>query len=138
MPAASSRHSTTSLNLSPYPKKSRGLFSKSPRLIAHNSVRKAPWIQSATRQQMDSPRIPMKSTIGTATASTRNSPGYQRFVTADKVSSVQYTKFGLTDAQAKALGQEGTIIRAIVTHPHYQAQAVLGENVRCAIQDYPR
>ena len=59
-------------------------------------------------------------------------------ISEDKVSSVQYTKFHLTDEQAEALGQEGTVVRAIITHPHYQAQAVLGENIRRAIQNDPR
>jgi len=58
-------------------------------------------------------------------------------ISPDKVSSVQYTKFHLTDEQCHALKQTGTVVRAIVTHPHYQAEAVLGENVRRAIQDDP-
>lgn len=58
-------------------------------------------------------------------------------ITPEKVSSVQYVKFHLTDAQTELLREEGTVLRAIVTHPHYQVQAVLGENVRRAIQDDP-
>ncbi len=59
-------------------------------------------------------------------------------ISPEKVSSVQYTKFHLTDDQTQLLRQEGTVVRAIMTHPHYQAQAVLGENARKAIQDDPR
>ena len=58
-------------------------------------------------------------------------------ITPDKVSSVQYVKFHLTDEQTELLRTEGTVLRAIVTHPHYNPQAVLGENVRRAIQDDP-
>ncbi|MEO2004872.1 MAG: DUF3501 family protein [Candidatus Poribacteria bacterium] len=58
-------------------------------------------------------------------------------ITPHKVSSVQYMKFHLSDEQSEALCEEGTVLRAIVTHPHYQVQAVLGENVRRAIQGDP-
>ena len=58
-------------------------------------------------------------------------------ITPDKVSSVQYVKFHLTDEQTELLRTEGTVLRAIVTHPHYNTQSVLGENVRRAIQDDP-
>ncbi len=58
-------------------------------------------------------------------------------ITAEKVSSVQYVKFHLTDEQTTLLRKEGTVVRAILTHPHYQAQAVLGENVRRALEDDP-
>ncbi len=59
-------------------------------------------------------------------------------ISEDQVSSVQYTKFRLTDEQTALLAREGTVVRAIITHPHYQTQAVLGENVRRAIQDDPQ
>jgi hypothetical protein len=58
-------------------------------------------------------------------------------ITPDKVSSVQYVKFHLTDEQTALLRTEGTVLRAIVTHPHYKAQSVLGENVRRALEDDP-
>ncbi len=58
-------------------------------------------------------------------------------ITPDKVSSVQYVKFHMTDEQTELLRTEGTVLRAIVTHPHYQAQSVLGENVRRALEDDP-
>lgn len=49
------------------------------------------------------------------------------------VSSVQYIKFALTPAQVEALAAEGTVVRLVVDHPAYQAQAILGEDTRRAI-----
>ena len=58
-------------------------------------------------------------------------------ISPEKVSSVQYIKFHLTDEQVALLKKEGTVLRAIMTHPHYEAEAVLGENVRREIQNDP-
>jgi len=58
-------------------------------------------------------------------------------ITPEKVSSVQYIKFVLTDEQVALLRQPGTVLRAIVTHPEYQAEAVIGENVRREIAEDP-
>ena len=58
-------------------------------------------------------------------------------ISPEKVSSVQYIKFHLTDEQVARLKKEGTVLRAIMTHPHYKAEAVLGENVRREIQNDP-
>ncbi|MGE0392089.1 MAG: DUF3501 family protein [Vicinamibacterales bacterium] len=49
------------------------------------------------------------------------------------VSSVQYVKFALTPTQVGLLATDGTVVRLIVDHPAYQAQAVLGEDTRRAI-----
>lgn len=58
-------------------------------------------------------------------------------ITPQKVSSVQYVKFSLTEEQIALLQKPGTVIRALVTHPEYQAEAVLGENVRREIAQDP-
>lgn len=58
-------------------------------------------------------------------------------ITAEKVSSVQYVKFRLSEAQVALLGKPGTVLRAVVTHPAYSAEAVLGENVRREIAGDP-
>ncbi len=49
------------------------------------------------------------------------------------VSSVQYLRFALSPAQRAALGTDGTVVRLIIDHPVYQAQAVLGEETRRAL-----
>jgi hypothetical protein len=46
------------------------------------------------------------------------------------VSSVQYVKFALTPVQVALLATDGTVVRLVVDHPAYQAQAVLGEETR--------
>ena len=58
-------------------------------------------------------------------------------ISDDKVSSVQYTKFKLSDEQASLLQTSGTVIRAMITHPYYAEEAILGENVRKEIQRDP-
>lgn len=55
-----------------------------------------------------------------------------------KVSSVQYIKFALTDTQVKALNTDGTVVRMVIDHPAYTAQAVLSEETRKAIAGDPR
>jgi len=54
------------------------------------------------------------------------------------VSSVQYITFALTPAQVEALAAKGTVVRLIVDHPAYQAQAVFGEDTRRAVADDAR
>jgi len=49
------------------------------------------------------------------------------------VSSVQYIKFAVTPEQVALLAKDGTVVRVLVDHPAYQAQAVLGEETRRAI-----
>jgi len=53
------------------------------------------------------------------------------------VSSVQYIKFALTPEQVALLTGDGTVVRLIVDHPAYQAQAVLGEDTRRAVSSDP-
>ena len=55
-----------------------------------------------------------------------------------KVSSVQYVKFTLSDAQVRALGTSGTVVRIVIDHPAYREQAVLSEETRKAISEDPR
>jgi hypothetical protein len=50
-----------------------------------------------------------------------------------KVSSVQYIKFKLSDEQVRLLATEGVVVRLIVDHPAYTAQAVFSEATRKAI-----
>ena len=56
-------------------------------------------------------------------------------IDADKVSSVQYVKWHLTDGHRRLLGTEGTVVRIVIDHPAYTAQAVVSELTRKAIQD---
>jgi hypothetical protein len=50
-----------------------------------------------------------------------------------KVSSVQYLKFPVTDEHRRLLATEGTVVRLLIDHPAYTAQAVLSEETRKAI-----
>jgi hypothetical protein len=54
------------------------------------------------------------------------------------VSSVQYVKWRLDEGRVKLLGQDGTVLRLIVDHPAYSAQAVLSEETRREIMADPR
>jgi hypothetical protein len=54
-----------------------------------------------------------------------------------KVSSVQYVKFPLSDAHVRALQTDGTVVRLVIDHPAYRAQAVLSEETRKAIANDP-
>ena len=58
-------------------------------------------------------------------------------IDAAKVSSVQYAKWSLPAEAVSALAVEGTVLRLRITHPAYQAQAVLSEETRKAIQADP-
>jgi hypothetical protein len=54
------------------------------------------------------------------------------------VSSVQYVKWSLDAPRVALLGQEGTVLRLIIDHPAYSAQAVLSEDTRREIMADPR
>lgn len=58
-------------------------------------------------------------------------------IDAHKVSSVQYVKWSLSPEQITALGTEGTVVRIVIDHPAYTAQAVLSEETRKAISQDP-
>ena len=49
---------------------------------------------------------------------------------ARKISSVQFVRWRLDARQRAALGAEGTVVRLVIDHPHYKAQAVFGEQAR--------
>jgi hypothetical protein len=51
----------------------------------------------------------------------------------EKVSSVQYVKWQLSPEQRRLLSQDGTVVRLVVDHPVYMAQAVFSEDTRKAI-----
>jgi hypothetical protein len=46
------------------------------------------------------------------------------------VSAVQYIKWQLSDAHVSALQRDGTVLRLVIDHPAYAAQAVLSEDTR--------
>ena len=54
-----------------------------------------------------------------------------------KVSSVQYVKWTLSADQVRLLGTDGTVVRIVIDHPAYTAQAVLSEETRKAIAADP-
>lgn len=54
-----------------------------------------------------------------------------------KVSSVQYIKWRLDDERRGLLKKEGTVVRIVIDHPHYEAQAVLSEQARDEIMRDP-
>jgi hypothetical protein len=54
------------------------------------------------------------------------------------VSSVQYIKWHLDETRIALLATEGTVVRLIVDHPAYAAQAVLSEETRREIMNDPR
>jgi hypothetical protein len=49
---------------------------------------------------------------------------------ASRISSVQYIRWPLDDERTRLIGQDGTVVRVVLDHPHYQAQAVLSEETR--------
>ncbi len=61
----------------------------------------------------------------------------RRQVDDHKVSSVQYLKWMISDAQRQLLQTDGTVVRLIVDHRSYKAQAVLSEQSRLAIAHDP-
>jgi len=54
-----------------------------------------------------------------------------------KISSVQYVTWTLDPATRARLKEEGTVVRIVVDHPCYRAQAVLSEETRRAIMNDP-
>lgn len=50
-----------------------------------------------------------------------------------KVSSVQFVKFPIDQHTRERLARDGTVVRLVIDHPHYQTQAVLGEETRRSI-----
>ena len=54
-----------------------------------------------------------------------------------KVSSVQYVKWTLSEEQVRVLGADGTVVRIVIDHPAYTAQAILSEETRKAISQDP-
>ena len=54
-----------------------------------------------------------------------------------KVSSVQYIKWKLDEERRELLKTEGTVVRILIDHPHYEAQAVLSEQTRDEIKRDP-
>jgi len=55
----------------------------------------------------------------------------------EKVSSVQYIKWKLSETQSALLARDGTVTRIRIDHPHYTAQAVMSEENRRAIMHDP-
>ena len=54
------------------------------------------------------------------------------------VSSVQYVKWHLDDARVALLGRDGTVVRIVIDHPVYAAQAGTSEETRREIMQDPR
>jgi hypothetical protein len=59
-------------------------------------------------------------------------------IDARGVSSVQYVKWTLTPAHVDVLGRDGTVVRLVIDHPAYSAQAVFAEETRREIAADPR
>ncbi|NWF99501.1 MAG: DUF3501 family protein [Thermoanaerobaculaceae bacterium] len=51
-------------------------------------------------------------------------------VSPSRISSVQYVRFPLNRQHAELVGREGTVLKVVLDHPAYRAQAVLGEETR--------
>jgi hypothetical protein len=51
-------------------------------------------------------------------------------VSPTRISSVQYISWPLDDDQRTLLQEDGSVVRIVIDHPHYQAKAVLGEETR--------
>lgn len=51
-------------------------------------------------------------------------------VSATRISSVQYVKWPVDDERSRLLRTDGTVVRVIIDHPSYRAQAVLSEETR--------
>jgi len=52
-----------------------------------------------------------------------------------KASSVQYLRWRLSQEQQRLLSSDGTVLRLVVDHPVYTAQAVLSEDTRKALAE---
>lgn len=55
----------------------------------------------------------------------------------DKVSSVQYARWRLGDEHRALLKRDGTVVRLVIDHPFYRAQAVMSEESRKEIMNDP-
>lgn len=51
-------------------------------------------------------------------------------VSPTRISSVQYVKWPVSEEQAELIKTAGTVLRVVIDHPCYDAQAVLGEETR--------
>jgi hypothetical protein len=51
-------------------------------------------------------------------------------VSPTRISSVQYIRWPLDDDRRRILQTDGAVVRILFDHPHYEAQAVLGEETR--------
>jgi hypothetical protein len=60
-----------------------------------------------------------------------------RQMAAGKISSVQFVRWRLDALQVTRLAAEGTVVRILIDHPHYQAQSVLSEQTRKEIAQDP-
>lgn len=58
-------------------------------------------------------------------------------IDAQRISPVQFVKWDLDERQRALLKAEGTVLRLVVDHPSYSAQAVLSETTRTAIMHDP-
>jgi hypothetical protein len=54
----------------------------------------------------------------------------QAQVSPTRVSSVQYVKWPIDSERARLVATDGTVVRARIDHPAYEAQAVLSEETR--------
>jgi hypothetical protein len=51
-------------------------------------------------------------------------------VSPTRISSVQYVRWPVDDQRSQLLHTDGTVVRVIIDHPRYRAQAVLAEETR--------
>lgn len=51
-------------------------------------------------------------------------------VSSTRISSVQYVRFPLDGERIRRISEDGTVVKVILDHPHYRAQAVLSEETR--------
>ncbi len=56
-------------------------------------------------------------------------------VTHTRVSAVQYVRWTLDEVRQDLVRQQGAVVRVVIDHPGYQAQAVLGEATRQELAD---
>jgi hypothetical protein len=58
-------------------------------------------------------------------------------IDARRISSVQFVKWDVDERQRALLKADGTVLRLVVDHPNYSAQAVLSETTRTSIMRDP-
>lgn len=51
-------------------------------------------------------------------------------VSPTRISSVQYVRWPLDAERIRRISEDGTVVKVILDHPHYRAQAVLSEETR--------